>query len=145
MEKWSDLPTQIAVRAIITNNKGAVLLTRRPQNDYEGDKWCLAGGKPKEDEDIGSAILREVVEEIGITPILIYYAEIENPNTESGVRWRTHYFIGETDKLPSQLQNEEVSEVGFFSQDDIQRMDSIAFDHKDVIARFFVDSSPKRE
>lgn len=136
MEKLKKLPTQIAVRAIIVNNEQKVMLIKRAQGTYEGGRWCLVGGKPNENEGLGEAVVREVQEKVGAEFTLSHYREIENPDTSTGVRWITHYFIGYSEILPIQLQPDEVSEAKFFSYSEIKGLD-IAFDHKDVLAQFF--------
>jgi len=135
-ERRKNVPTSIAVRAIITNGENKVLLTKRNPADYEGGKWCLPGGKPNKDEDVALAAERELREEVGLQTALTYYKEIENPNTSTGSRWVTHYFIGLSDVIPTDLQEEEISEVGYFSKDEVEQLD-IAFDHKMVLTEFF--------
>ncbi len=143
MEILDNIPTQIAVRAILLNDEGKVMLTKRASGTYEEGRWCLVGGKPDKGEKLEDAVVRETEEEVGImfSPSS-YYAEIENPDTSSGQRWITHYFIGYTDALPKHLRIEgtEVSEADFFSQTDLQEMD-IAFDHRDVLMRYFEEIS----
>lgn len=61
---------RVAVRAIIEKD-GKLLLVKL--KDYEsslGEKtyWCTVGGGVDPGEDLHSAIIREVVEETGITP-----------------------------------------------------------------------------
>ena len=143
MERSNNIPTQIAVRAILINSEGKVMLTKRAPGGYEEGKWCLVGGKPDEGEKLEEAVARETKEEVGVIfAPSSYYAEIENPDTSSGQRWITHYFVGNTDALPTQLQDTEVSEVDFFSQVELQEID-IAFDHKDVLMQYFEETSKR--
>lgn len=135
-EKLKKLPVQIAVRAIIINSQQEVMLIKRALGTFEEGKWCLVGGKPDEGEDLDKAIARETKEEVGAEFILSHYAEVENPDTSTGVRWITHYFVGQTETIPNQLQANEVSEVAFFSQAELNSLD-IAFDHKDVLIQFY--------
>lgn len=137
-KKLKKLPVQIAVRAIIVNSKQEVMLIKRALGTFEGGRWCLVGGKPDENEDIDKAIARETKEEVGADFTLSHYAEVENPDTSTGVRWITHYFIGQTEAIPNQLQANEVSEVAFFPQAELDGLD-IAFDHKDVLAQFYAN------
>ncbi len=144
MERPDDILTRIAVRAILVDDEGKVLLTKRSQKDYEGGRWCLAGGKPDENESLESAVVRETAEEIGFSFIpTSCFAEIENSDIGSGERWITHYFIGNINVLPTDLQDEEVEEIGLFSREEIQNMDNIAFDHKAVLTRFFEEALNK--
>lgn len=137
-EKLKKLPVQIAVRAIIINSKQETMLIKRALGTFGEGKWCLVGGKPDEGEDLDKAIARETKEEVGAEFPLSHYAEVENPDTNTGVRWITHYFVGQTETMPSQLQTNEVSEVAFFPQAELDNLD-IAFDHRDVLAQFYAD------
>jgi 8-oxo-dGTP diphosphatase len=137
MERLDDIPTRIAVRAILINSEGKVLLTKRAPGTFEEGKWCLVGGKPDEGENLETGVTRETLEEVGVnfTPTS-YYGEIDNPDTSSGQRWITHYFTGEIDNLPTKLGEREISEVGFFSSSELQEID-VAFDHRAVLTEYF--------
>lgn len=139
MEKLKKIPIQIAVRAIIVNNEQKVLLIKRARDTYEGDKWCLVGGRPNKNESLDKAVVRETREETGIEFIPSPYKEIENPDTSTGSKWITHYFVGHSNMRPTELQIEEVSEADFFSQSELESLD-IAFDHRDVLTQFFMTS-----
>ena len=136
MERHEDLPLLTAVRSIILNKENKVLLTKRATGDFEAGKWCLPGGKPEENEDFIKAAKRETLEEIGVEIELKYYKGQINPDTSTGAKWLTQYFVGHLDEPPTQLQVEEVSEAIFFSQSELKELD-IAFDHKDVLIQFF--------
>jgi ADP-ribose pyrophosphatase YjhB (NUDIX family) len=55
-----------AVNAIILNQSGLLLLTRRSASVREPGKWCLPGGHLEGGEDWISALGREVREEVGL-------------------------------------------------------------------------------
>ncbi len=55
-----------AVNAVIFDDDGRVLLTRRSSEVRESGKWCLPGGHLDGGEDWTAAIRREVQEEIGL-------------------------------------------------------------------------------
>jgi len=135
-EKAERLPVKIAVRAIIINDEQKVMLIKRPANTFAGNKWCLVGGKLDQGESIKRAAAREASEEIGLRIPLQYYTQIENPDVSTGIRWVTHYFFTRSNSLPTQVEPQEVSEVAFFSKDELKSLD-IAFDHKDVLNHFF--------
>lgn len=139
-EKLRKLPTQIAVRAIIINDEQKIMLIKRALGTFEGGKWCLVGGKPDKDEKLDKAIARETQEEVGIQLPLTHHAEIGNPNTSTGVRWITHYFVGTSNSLPTQFDSREVSEVAFFSQSELEEL-NMAFDHKDVLMQYLKERS----
>ena len=117
MEKLKKLPIQIAVRAIVFNDEQKIMLIKRAPNTYEGGKWCLVGGKPDENESLDKAVARETLEEVGVQLPL------------------TYYFVGNSNALPDQFDPREVSEIAFFSESELEKLD-IAFDHKDVLMQF---------
>lgn len=56
------LPLMLGVCAVIFNEDGRVLLTRRRDNNL----WCLPGGGFETGETVSEAIIREVHEETGL-------------------------------------------------------------------------------
>jgi 8-oxo-dGTP diphosphatase len=59
---------QIVV-GVITNNTGEVLLAKRPPDVHQGGLWEFPGGKQELDEDINTALSRELLEELGLIVI----------------------------------------------------------------------------
>jgi mutator protein MutT len=55
-----------AVRAVIENEKGQVLLVKRNHSTHGNEFWCLPGGKVDAGETVEASLVREVLEEIGI-------------------------------------------------------------------------------
>ena len=54
------------MNAVIIDNSGRVLLTRRSHRVREPGKWCLPGGHLDGGEDWTTALRREVLEETGL-------------------------------------------------------------------------------
>jgi 8-oxo-dGTP diphosphatase len=54
--------------AVIVNDRGHVLLARRPDHVHQGGLWEFPGGKLEPFEDIRQALVRELEEELGLTP-----------------------------------------------------------------------------
>lgn len=54
--------------AIIQKPCGEVLIARRPDHAHQGGKWEFPGGKREIGETIEAALIRELQEELGITP-----------------------------------------------------------------------------
>ncbi|MBB4504557.1 NUDIX hydrolase [Rhizobium johnstonii] len=64
---------EIAMGALIQN--GTVLLARRSsRRTVHPDRWSLPGGHVEEGEDAETAMCRELIEEIGVTPELWQFA-----------------------------------------------------------------------
>ena len=60
-----NLPTN-AVKGIITNEKGEILLLQRNPNKYGGDVWDLPGGLMDQEENEKDTLIREVKEELNV-------------------------------------------------------------------------------
>ncbi len=59
--------TQVAVGVVI-DNQGRILVAKRPKTVHQGGRWEFPGGKMKPTETPEQALIRELQEEIGITP-----------------------------------------------------------------------------
>ena len=56
--------------AIIENDRGEILATRRPPDKALAGKWEFPGGKLRDGETPQDALVREIREELGVTIIL---------------------------------------------------------------------------
>lgn len=54
--------------AVIVNPAGEVLLARRPEHVHQGGLWEFPGGKLEPTEDSHAGLVRELEEELGISP-----------------------------------------------------------------------------
>ena len=52
--------------AAVTNERGEILIARRPEHVHQGGLWEFPGGKVESDETVRDALQRELHEEIGI-------------------------------------------------------------------------------
>ena len=55
--------------AVIVNDHGDVLMTRRHAHAHQGGKWEFPGGKLEQGESVADALARELLEELGIVPV----------------------------------------------------------------------------
>jgi 8-oxo-dGTP diphosphatase len=72
MTKDSQFP-KIAVRAIILNEVGEILLLKRAANDKMGNKWCLPGGKVDFGFSAEEALKKEIKEETNLDCLWIEF------------------------------------------------------------------------
>ena len=54
---------------VIVDDRRNILLTRRPDHVHQGGLWEFPGGKVEDDEDLASALSRELREELDIEPL----------------------------------------------------------------------------
>lgn len=76
----------LAVRVIITNESGKVLLLKRDATSYGNDEWCLPGGKIDFGQTAADAVAREVIEETSLVckemKFLFYQDSLPDENLE---------------------------------------------------------------
>lgn len=61
-------PFALSVKVVVKDDRGRILILKRSLNSKNNrGAWDFPGGKVDEGEDIGSALLREVVEETGLS------------------------------------------------------------------------------
>lgn len=89
----------VKVAAAVIERGGKVLISRRPETVHQGGKWEFPGGKLESTESAAQALVRELREELGITPleyrplIQVYY-EYPQKRVLLDV-WRVSRFAGE--------------------------------------------------
>lgn len=123
-----------AVSTIIIKNK-KILLEKRNAFIEKG-KWCLPGGHIDFGETAVNALKREIKEEIGLTAkkleFLGYFDEIMPEIKKHSVV--LVYRAKVSGKI--KLQKNEVSEIGWFTKEQINRLD-MAFRNENIIKRFW--------
>lgn len=99
------------VTAIIKNKENKFLIVKRKENeDIHGGLWVFPGGKVEENEDIFTALKREIKEEVGLDILnerkQISEYEYERPNGE--ITFGSCFFVeakNENVKLSSELED----------------------------------------
>lgn len=90
---------QHVAAAVISNQRGEVLLALRPAHLHQGGLWEFPGGKVKANEDVLAALTRELREELGITPTRMHpLIRIRHNYPDKKVLldvWRVDSFQGE--------------------------------------------------
>ncbi len=121
-------------RAIIYTPEGKILLAKRAGGQGK-DQWALIGGKPEGDEKPHETVIREVLEETGLTFFPTLFKE--ETDEVDGISWRVSYFSGNAEGEIT-LAAYDNSEAKYFGPDELGTI-TIAFGH-DRILKEFLDS-----
>ena len=113
-----------AVVAVVKNENGGILLTKRAIPPYLG-KWVMPGGKIDLGEPITAALKREVMEEVGLdvhVEGLIDYYEIV-PSNEHREHYVILYYLASHKSGDLTPNKGEISEVVWADQEAVKHMD----------------------
>jgi len=121
-------------RAIITDEKGKVLLGKRARSNAAG-QYALIGGKPDSGESPRETVIREVKEELGVDFAPTLYLEKIDSSSDPADPWMVYYFVGPINENPV-LNPDEVEDVIFVSEEDLDGIE-IAFDGKERLKEYF--------
>lgn len=116
------------VRAIIIKDKRLLLVKHKSPEGKPHDTWVLPGGKVDEGELITDAIVRELLEETGIKPIVgrllfvhqfvagstygpEFFFHIQNPND-----------FMEIDLSKTSHGEQEISQIGFYDPKELENV-----------------------
>jgi 8-oxo-dGTP diphosphatase len=128
------------VAAIIKNDEGKILLTRRNVEPFKG-QWCLPGGHIDKYETVKDAVIREMKEETGleIDPKFFSYSDeiITELDIHAVVILFTGYGFGKIS-----IQESEVSDIGWFALDEANSL-SLAFGHNKMLIAYAKKISSK--
>jgi 8-oxo-dGTP diphosphatase len=121
------------VAAIIKNEAGKILLTRRNVDPFKG-QWCLPGGHIDEYEKALVAVIREAKEETGLDfdAKFLFYADEIIPE----INWHAvvMVFAGEgTGGLAA--QEGEVADIAWFSLEEARSL-PLAFVHNQILDEY---------
>ncbi len=132
----------VTVNAIVINEKKEILLIKRALQLLRGGKYALPGGFLDRDETTKEAAVRELMEETGIEGEVDFLFKIEDSPerlNEEGRGGRQNVdMIYVIKKTGGEFKdNDEVSEIKWFSFEDLPKEKDFAFDHRDVIMKYF--------
>jgi 8-oxo-dGTP pyrophosphatase MutT (NUDIX family) len=125
---------------IFDTNRQKVLLTRRTDNG----RWCLPGGGMEAGESAAEACAREVWEETGLIVAIgkligVYTSPHRITEYNDGNRFQFVSFCFEAHVIGGELGlSDETTEVGYFSQGEIETLDLME-NHVERIIDAFAD------
>ncbi|MBG0860293.1 MAG: NUDIX domain-containing protein [Bacteroidales bacterium] len=125
----------LAVRAIITNEEGNVLILKRANTIQSEGKWCLPGGNIEYGQTAEEAIKKEVKQETSFSCTEIrFLSYLENPPSEES---DLHYvnLIFECRTKGRLKLNYESSDYAWIGPDDLQNY-KFAFRNEVIIERY---------
>lgn len=123
---------QLVVRAIIPSKGKYLLVKNKPSNI-----WCLPGGKVEPNEPIIDALERELIEELGVRPIVGQLLFVQQFADKGGERVEFFFLV---DNPESYLDSDfskashgklELAQAGFYALDEV-----------DVLPRFLAKELP---
>lgn len=114
---------QVAKVAIINKNNQILLQKRSMEKDVNPGQWGLCGGKLNFKESALSAVVRETIEEIGITldeNELEFLCKYKNGKSIFII----YYIRKDVDIKKCKLQAEEVDRLQYFDLDQVVNLDT---------------------
>ena len=116
----------VGVGAVIFNNKGEVLITKRGKKaKNEKGKWEIPGGGVEFGETLKEALMREMKEELDIEIEIIELLGVyDHIIRDEKQHWVSPTFICKIAKgIPKILEPEKCEAIGWFSLDQAQSLD----------------------
>ena len=109
----------MVVMVVIRNSKGEFLMQKRSEN--KGGDWGVTGGHPKSGETPIEGIITEVKEELGLDfsneNFILYDSGCDGKDC-----YKMYFITKDIDLNDITIQKEELSEVRWFSMDELKHM-----------------------
>lgn len=127
----------VTVGAIVVNEKREVLLVKRAVSHNFG-KYTIPGGFLDRNEDTRQGTLRELKEETGYEgEIRDLFCVNDSPNRPKEDRQNVDFLYLVTVTGGKITMNNEVSEIRWFTEEQLPSDDQFAFDHRKWIMAYF--------
>ncbi len=133
----------MVVMVVIRNSKGEFLMQKRVES--KGGDWGVTGGHPKSGETPLEGIITEVKEELGLDFSNEKFIEYDS-GCDGNDCYKMYFVNKDIDVKDIKIQKEELSEVRWFSMNELKHMVSKNELNEDQIACFekackFLDSN----
>jgi len=130
--------------AIVINDKKEILLIKRGQEPF-ANHWALISGigETKKGLSPEKAVLGEVkwdLQTLFINPKLLFTIRISNDRYTDEII----VFVGKVNESKIKLNPPYSSEYKWFSPTDIDKLDQLAFEHKEIITKYLKQNIPNK-
>lgn len=132
------------VAAIIVRSRQVLLGQRSASREFYPGVWDIFGGHVEPGEEKQEALIRELQEEIGITPTRWIFLETVTvpPSSQSSETVVLHlYRVEAWTGTPQNLQTAEHSTIGWFTLEETAQL-SLAFPDYPMLFARYIDSDP---
>ncbi len=123
----------MVVMVVIRNSKGEFLMQKRVPS--KGGDWGVTGGHPKSGETPLEGIKTEVLEELGLDFSNEIFTEYDS-GCDGKDCYKMYFVTKDVDLNEVKIQEEELSEVRWFSMDELKQMVETKELNEDQIACF---------
>ena len=129
----------VTIGALVLNSKKEILLVKRPKSIVGEGKLTIPGGFLDRKENTAEGALRELREETGYKGTVQALFQInDNPRRPKEDRQNVDFIylisLGEKGTVGTP---DEVRESIWFSEENLPGEDQFAFDHRNIILRYF--------
>ena len=121
------------VMVVIRNSKGEFLMQKRVES--KGGDWGVTGGHPKSGETPMEGIITEVKEELGLDFSKERFVEYDS-GCDGKDCYKMYFVTKDIDISDITIQEEELSEVRWFTMDELKSMVESGELNEDQIACF---------
>lgn len=123
----------MVVMVVIRNSKGEFLMQKRVES--KGGDWGVTGGHPKAGETPIEGIISEVKEELGLDFTNESFIEYDS-GCDGKDCYKMYFVTKDLDLKDIVIQEEELTEVKWFSMDELNKMVKIKELNENQIACF---------
>lgn len=109
----------MVVMVVIRNSEGKFLMQKRVES--KGGDWGVTGGHPKSGETPFEGIITEVKEELGLNFSKENFIEYES-GCDGKDCYKMYYITKDIELNDLKIQEEELTEVKWFSMEELERM-----------------------
>ena len=125
-----------AVRALIVDEFGKLLILKRDNTDFGKGDWCLPGGKVDYGRTVEEALAAELREELAVSLLScdFFFFQDSLPLVADGPHFINFYFHC---RIENRIRlNEESSDLAWIGPDDLENY-TVVFRNDEAIIRHF--------